>query len=171
MRLLLLLLSLLIAGPSLARADDEPIGPIEDDDEKRIWFYVDDGGLVTFVDSLDLVPPRYQDRARPTNLSTADQPPLSRETARPQSPAPGPAREEATPEPEPEPEQPSAAERLAQLRGERDEIVDEIGALSEGWSDQGELSDEALEQRSVQLEQRLEKVDREIGELDKVLRR
>ncbi len=168
MRLLLLLLGLMIAGPSMAVAEDEPIQPEEDDDAGRIWFYVDDAGLVTFVDSLDLVPARYRDRARPTTLRTeVDQPPPQRSTPR----RPAPAPDEATPSATPEPEPPSLAERLEQLRGERREIVDELGALEEGWSEQSDLSDEALERRSVSLEERLQAVDREIGELEKRLRR
>ena len=171
MRLLLLVAGLLLAAPQLAWADDGPIQPEDGDDEaKVIWFYVDDAGLVTFVDSLALVPSRYRDRAQATNLVTSPPPAPAPDRRTDRSPGRATA---ADPEPEvtPEPETPSPSERLAQLRGERREIVDELGALDEGWSEQGELSDEALERRSVQLEGRLAAVDREIAELEKALRR
>lgn len=168
MRSLLLLIGLLTASPLVALADDEPIQPEDDDEPKRIWFYVDDGGLVSFVDSLDLVPARYRSRAQATNLvTTPAQPP----------PRSAPSRtgrrtvEDDTSEPTPEPEPPSLSERLAQLRGEREEIVDELGALEEGWSDRSDLTGEGLKERSVQLEGRLQVIDREISELEAKQRR
>ena len=164
MRLLLILLGLLIAAP--VGAED---GPLQEDEEeeKRIWFYVDDAGLVTFVDSLELVPVRFRERAQPTNLVVEPDTAPPREVARPR-PRPAPVEDEPTPTPEPAP--PSPEERLAQLRGERQELLDELGALEEGWSEQPDLTAEALERRSLQLEQRLQTVDREIDALEKRLR-
>ena len=170
MRLPLLLAALIAAclavGPGPALADEAPIQPVEDDDEAaRIWFYMDDGGLVTFVDSLDLIPAQYRDRAQATNLvTTVDQAPPRPATA---SPRARPAPVEEPPEQTPEPAPPSTQERLQQLRGERDEVIDELGALEEGWSEQTELSAEALEQRSVQLERRLSEIDAEITRLER----
>jgi hypothetical protein len=172
MRLLLLLLGLVIVGLPLARAGDEPIQPEDEDEPQPIWFYVDDAGLVTFVDSLDLIPGPYRGRAQATNLvTTPDQPPPREVATRPRGrTGEAPARE-TKPRATPEPQAPSRSERLAQLRGERDEIVDELGALAEGWGEQPDLDADALERRSVRLEERLRTVDQEISELEKTLRR
>ncbi len=80
-------------------------------------------------------------------------------TEEPADPAPAPEAEEATPA------APSSSELLSQLREERDLIVDELGALEEGYSELAETGNPTEQQ----LQARLQRLDQRLAELDETI--
>ncbi len=181
----LLLGCLLVAGPAAAQADDdgsvraasedadrealtrEVLAPqAEASEPVRIWFYVDGDGQMHFVDSLDLVPTRYRRQARATTLGS----PVPSASSREASETSGTEPDRADPAAGRGATLPSRSEQLEQLRGERLAILDELGALDEGWSelsdDGQEPTNEVLDFRAGQLLQRLEELDRRISGLE-----
>jgi hypothetical protein len=170
---LMLALAAPLAWPALAVADDETA---EDEDEEEpepqyIWAWVGEGGTISFSDSRDQIPARYRSSARKTNLRVGPGAQPSTPTARSapsggsEAPPPPSAREPETPQEQ----QPSRGERLQQLRGERKEVVEELTALDEGWSDvvdDAGLSDAELDARVGRLLGRLDALDAAIDDLD-----
>ncbi len=155
MRFALLALLLALAAPAVAQeAVSEPTA---------IWFYVDDRGQMHFVDRYELIPDRYKRAAQQTNLSTSGASAPARST---KAAAPPP---KATPKPQPTPTPtpaatPSASERLAAALQEQQSANEELARLEEGWSAGGE-SEDALQERVVALEARLDELAVEIPRL------
>ena len=179
--MLLLSASLLAPAPALAECDT-------DHQDKQcegsgLLAYVDDQGQLHVVDSLESIPQRYRGRARTANLGEVSSlSPSGNQQSRPRSQR----KNSVTPtEPQPANTQrkttnpPSSAapkssrsnqqlSELEQLKKQRDELVDQLALLDEGWVDpesKQELSEAALENRSRALSEQIDALDLRIKQL------
>lgn len=180
-----LLLSVLLLAPCAWA--QSPTGVDESDEDRRyIYLYVDDDGQMHFVDRLELVPARFQSRARKTEISTsatdreealrrqakkraASRAEQAKAAAKAEMRARMEARdaeeggdeeggeEEGTAPVEKPEEQP--ADQLAERRA----ILEELVALEEGWATDPDQPEATLLERLNTLEKRLAELDKAIG--------
>lgn len=179
-----------------ARAEDEPAAAVdpkrpttaqEAPPEGTLIAYLDDDGQLHVVNSMEAVPQKYRNRARPARLGEVStissgrtgqrKTRRSRPSSKRRSQAPGrssadsPRREGKAKR-----DRGTVEERLAKLRERRARVVNELGLLNEGWlppQEKGEApaddtlpSRDKLEERSGRLSKQLDALDRKIAELE-----
>lgn len=168
------------APVTTAWAQPSTATPPPAEEASGLFVYVDDAGSLHVVSSLDLVPARYQSRARPAALeaangiqaqgSSSERPTSSSQPRRATYQERSRARQtKAKQEDDDSRAAPEPAEDIQSLRAQRAEALDELGQLEEGWATTNDEAEEptaaALEERSEHLTQRIADLERRIEAL------
>ena len=194
MRTYALLAILVLTPASLAaepQAQPRPTTAQEAPKEGTLIAYVDDKGQLHVVNSMEMVPLQYRDRARPAQLGesstlSSGKRPRSQRQSRSNSQAP--RRAAAAGKAADSKQAGSRArgkskrtkkengKRLAELKKRRAAVLDELALLEEGWlppdgdkqsvAERPEPSRKELEHREGELGKQLQALDKEIAQLE-----
>jgi len=176
-----------LGSSTVALAQDKPTTGEEAPGEGTLIAYIDDAGRLHVVNSLEMVPQQYRDRARPAQLgevSTISSGKKARSNKRRSNNSRAhtrhPRQDKAASQgraAHPAKGKTKAArerdkKRLAGLQEVRVEVLDELALLDEGWlppdgneKSNSEPSARELENRVEALSKRLRVLDQEIGRL------
>jgi hypothetical protein len=182
-----LFLLVLLSSTATALAQEKSTTAEEAPAEGTLIAYVDDAGRLHVVNSLEMVPQQYRDRARPAQLgevSTLSSGKKARSSrgrrsnskAATQRPRRDKAESEGQSVHRTKGKTKSARERdrrrLAELKKVRVQVLDELALLDEGWlppdgneKSDNEPSEGELESRVDALSKKLRALDEEIGDL------
>ena len=180
--LISLLLSVGLASPSTANAQQNSSAPTEPPAEGTLLAYVDDAGRLHVVNSIEMIPQQFRARARPAKLgevstiSSSSATPSSRSKTRKTTQRgdrqPAPAQQKQAPAPTNNRDRidsgESTKQKLVRLREKRAEVIDQLGMLDEGWMEPDSTTEPSaadLEARSAALSKELEALDRAIAKL------